>query len=160
VLLLFIPGVVIAMAGLLVLNHNSSGVIGGALAVVFLALLVAVEVPLILRAQDRRQEALTGDLTDGAFYAGRASMVGHDRGRRLPTPGTIVFSDAGIRFSPKTEGAVGLELAWDTISGIRLRPQPGKIGIGLLRLALNDGGSRTFTVPRYGPMARVLAEHS
>jgi hypothetical protein len=154
---IYVPIVVIVMALLLVLNHHSSGVIGGIVAVGVIALILGIELPLIVRAQDRRQQSLTEDLPEGGFYAGRASLLAHD-GRRLPVLGTILFTDSGVNFSPKKARIPPLTLAWNDVSRIRLAANPGQIGVGRLTLALTDSATRVFTVPRYGAMARALAQ--
>ena len=158
VIRIYVPVVVIVMALLLVVNHHSSGAIGGIIAVGVTALILGVELPLIIRAQDRRQQALMADLPEGGFYAGRASLLAHDGKRGLPVTGTIFLTATGVTFTPKKSGIPPLNLGWDGVSRIRLASNPGQIGVGRLILTLTDGRTRAFTVPRYGTMACMIAQ--
>lgn len=158
VIRIYVPIVVIVMALLLALNRHSSGAIGAIIAIGLLALILGIEIPLILRAQDRRQQTLMADLPAAGFYAGRASLLAHDGKRGLPVRGTILFTVAGVTFTPKKSGNPPLALGWEDVSRIRLSSNPGQIGVGRLVLTLTDGKTRAFTVPRYGTMARILAE--
>jgi hypothetical protein len=155
---IYVPVVVIVMVLLLALNHHSSGAIGGIVAAGVVALILGIELPLIVRGQDRRQQSLMADLPEGGFYAGRASLFAHDGKRGLPVTGTLLLTVTGVAFTPKKNGKPPLNVAWDDVSRIRLAAEPGKIGVGRLTLTLAGGRTRAFSVPKYGTLARVLAE--
>lgn len=155
---IYVPVVVLVMALLLALNHHSAGAMGGIIAIGAVFLILGIEVPLIIRGQDRRQKALMSELPDGGFYAGRVALLPYDGNRGLPVGGTVVFTVTGLTFAPRKSGAVPLEFSWSDLCRMRLAPMPGKIGVGRLTLTLTDGRTRSFTVPRYGTMARILSQ--
>jgi len=132
VIRIYVPVVVIVMALLLVVNHHSFGCnrrhhrCGGDRPH------SGVELPLIIRAQDRRQQALMADLPKRGFYAGRASLLAHD-GKNVDcrVTGTFFLTATGVTFTPQ-EGAVSLHSTWvgTALAGFRLASNPGQIGVG------------------------------
>lgn len=152
------PGYVLVWVPFLVLDHGLSAVIGFVGGIGFVALLFAVEVPLISRAQDRRQARLMKTLPRDGIFVGTASIfpIKAEQGR-FPRSGTITFTRQGVSFSPK-RGTEPFNLDWSGVSQLRLVPMPRTIGVGRLTLDLIDGHRRVFSVPRCKAMARALAK--
>lgn len=160
ILRLFAGVVVIVLVGVLAVNHRASGIEGALIGIGVIAVLVGGEFALIFRLRQRRDMKMTRGLGPGEFFAGRVSMFPFEGRRGLPASGTIVFSDVGAKFSPKRDGSQSVDLPWTGVEQISLRPQPGKIGVGLLVLRLPGGDARTFSVAGYGAMAKALSERS
>jgi len=142
------------MGVLLAINHRSSGVVGAVLALAVIALIIGVEVPWLLRRQQRKQADRLRNLPDGAFYAGLAST-------RLPSrrglvQGALRFEVQGASFAPLRGDRTASEIPWTSVARLRLRPAPGQPFAALLVLALSDGTERSFIVRGYSDLARIL----
>lgn len=155
VLRIFIPIVVVVVVGVGALA-GSAGWIGGAIAVAVIALILGIELPLIRRGQQRRQQRLTEILPSGGIYLCRSSMYPIAGGRGLPTAGLLFFGESEVLFTPKKSEKAPTSISWTEVAHFRLAPMPGKIGVGLLTLVLKDNSSRRFSVANFGPMARQV----
>jgi hypothetical protein len=153
------PGFVIAMGGVVAIDHRPSVVIGGLIISAVLMLIFGVEFTLIRRTQRRRQQAQMATLPNGGIFSGRVSMFPSEGARGIPKIGNILFDTLGVTFTPNNTDSSSVTIGWRTVSRIRLGPVRGKIGVGRLTLTLTDGSTRAFSVPLYASMAEVLTNH-
>jgi hypothetical protein len=158
---LYIPGVIIFLILLAVVDRHSAGVVGAALGIGAVALILGIELPLIRRTQRRRQGAMMANLPKGGIYAGQGGLFRTDGQppRRYADTGTILLDQRGIDFQPKKQDHPPVSIPWSDVMRIQLGPVPGKIGVGRLILSLRNGSARRFSVPNYGALAKALSDH-
>jgi hypothetical protein len=150
--------VLIAMALLSVQDHNSAAVLGGLAAAAVAALIAAIEIPLVLKLEARRQRRVFGTAPVGTLFAARVSQVGTLAGavsgpasaRRGLRRGTLLVNAAGVSFTSLTGRGEQRDtnLSWQQVSAVRLMPRPGKAG-GHLKAITNDGQVVSWLIPHF-----------
>ena len=158
--------VLVVMTFLGIRDHNSAALIGGLGAVGVMAVIGAIEIPLLLRVMARRQRRLLHAAPEGTLFAGRVSQSGVLAGavsgpaaaRRGLRQGTLLLNDAGICFAPavKRGHQSEMELTWQQLSALRLTPSPASAGARLEAIT-SDGQAVSWLVPHYGVSALVQA---
>jgi hypothetical protein len=156
----------IAMTFLGVQGHNSAAVLGGLVALAVAALIGAIEIPLLLRLQARRQRRVFDTAPEGTLFAARVSQVGTLAGaasgpesaRRGLRQGTLLLNATGISFtsSARRGGQRETNLSWQQLSAVRLTPSPGSAA-GRLRAITSNGQVVTWLIPHYSVGTLVQA---
>jgi len=142
------------MALVLALNHRSSGIIGAVIALVVIALIIGIEVPLILRSQRKRQDERLRKLPNGAFYACRGTTV--LPGNRTQVAGNMVLDQRGITFTPLRDKKAPLIVQWSEVIRLQLGRSRTQPLAGSLVLDKADGTKQAFQVRPWGDLAKVL----
>jgi hypothetical protein len=159
--------VLIAMALLSVRDHNSAAVLGGLAAAGVAALILAIEMPLVLRLQARTQRRVFDTAPHGTLFAGRVSQVGTLAGavsgptsaRRGLRQGTLLINEDGVSFTSSTRRGVQRDtnLSWHHLSALRLTPSPGK-PTGRLKAITTEGQVVSWLIGHFscGPLIQAL----
>jgi hypothetical protein len=151
---LLVP-IIFALVLVLALNHRSSGIIGGIIAVAVMGAIIGIEVPLLLRSQRRRQAERLRKLPNGAFYAcrGSTSLPEH----RIQVTGNMIFDQNGITFTPLRNTHTPLIVHWSEVVRLHLGRSRSQPLAGSLVLDKSDGTKQTFIVRAWGGLSEVLA---
>jgi len=159
--------VLVAMALLGVRDHNPAAVLGGLAAVGVAALILAIEMPLVLRLQARRQRRVFDTAPHGTLFAARVSQVGTLAGavsgpasaRRGLRQGTLLINEDGISFTSSRRRGVQRDtnLRWQQLSALRLTPSPSK-PTGRLKAVTTDGQIVSWLIGHSscGPLIQAL----
>jgi hypothetical protein len=164
----------IAMALLSVQDHNSAALLGGLAAVAVAVLIYALEIPVLLRLQARRQRRVFDNAPEGTLFASRVSQIGTLAGavsgpasaRRGLRQGTLLINATGVSFTSSTRRGAQRDtsLSWQQLSALRLTPSPSKPS-GRLKAITTDGQVVSWVIPHpsCGPLIQALdqirAEH-
>jgi hypothetical protein len=137
----------IVSALLLLLDHDSSMIIGGLVALVITGLIFAVEFPLIMRAQRRRREKLLRSAPPGTVFVSSATApAGRPRGDgtkyRRRVFGYIRVGQEGICFTSKSRPPRESVVSWDGVRQLRVT-QPLRQPLSA-RLEVSTTNSETF----------------
>ena len=138
-------------------SHNYASVAELGLVVFgILAVIMAVETPLILRVFARRQQRLFSAAPAGTLFATYVRQVGTLAGavsgpasaRRGLRPGKLLLNSSGLSFTPSGNRGLPCEttLTWRQLSDLRLRPSPGLAG-GRLEVITTHGEIVSWLVP-------------
>lgn len=156
----------VAMAFLGVRGHNSAAVLGGLVALAVAALIGAIEIPLLLWLQARRQRRVFDTAPEGTLFAARVSQVGTLAGavsgpasaRRGLRQGTLLLNATGISFtsSVRRGGLRETSLSWQQLSAVRLTPSSGSAA-GRLRAITSNGQVVSWLIPSYSVGTLVQA---
>ena len=129
-------------------------------ALVFLgvvAVVAAVQVPLLQQRWRRLENERLASLPAGAFYAGPARAEGSPGAGEKPVPGELVLDKNGVSFTPKREAPPGSSIAWAKIASARLRPVSTAPLAGSLELSLIGGSKQSYVVQRCESLADALS---
>lgn len=150
--------VLIAMAFLGVHSRNSAAVLGGLAALGVAALIGAIEIPLLLRLQARKQRRVFDTAPQGTLFAARVSQLGTLAGavsgpasaRRGLRQGTLALNATGLSFSSSARRGMQryTNLSWQQLSAVRLTPSPGSAA-GRLKAITIDGQVVSWLIPHY-----------
>jgi hypothetical protein len=137
----------IVSALLLLLDHDSSMIVGGMVALVIMGLIVAVEFPLIMRAQRRRREKLLRSAPPGTVFVSSATApAGRPRGDGTksvrPVFGYIRLGQEGICFTSKSRPPRESVVSWDGVRQLRVT-QPLRQPLSA-RLEVSTTNGETF----------------
>jgi hypothetical protein len=167
--------VIVLLAFLAVTSHKYASV--GELALVvfgFLAVILAVETPLILRVLARRQQRLLTSSPPGTLFAAYVRQVGTLAGavsgpasaRSGLRPGKLLLNGGGVSFTPSGNRGLPYDttLSWRQLSDVRLTPSPGS-ACGRLEVITGNGQVVSWVIPSSAVtrlidvLDRVQAEH-
>jgi hypothetical protein len=118
-------------------------------------LIVAIELPLLLRKQRRRQDERMRNLAPGSIYAGPAGIT--LPGGRREVQGDLLIDSQGVTFTPTKAGGPQINILWPSISSVTLRPARSRPLSGALMLSKNDGTTDSFIVRGYEQLAAALS---
>jgi hypothetical protein len=120
------------------------------------AILLGIELPLILRVQRRRRQAVLHGLPPDAIYQCRARARDEARPSRF-VDGTLYLDSRGATFTPKHVRPFQTKTCtWAEVTRISLRPAKGSTNAGLLVLTIPQGGTLTFRIVSFGNLAEIL----
>jgi hypothetical protein len=145
---------VVAFLG--VRGHNSAAVIGGLGALGVMAVIAAIEIPLVLRVMARRQQRVFDTAPQGTLFAARVSQLGTLAGavsgpesaRRGLRQGTLLLNATGVSFTPSARrgGQGDTSISWQELSAVRLSPSPGSASARLQAIT-GDGRAVSWLIP-------------
>jgi hypothetical protein len=149
---------VIALVMVWALSDSKKGTIAAVIFLAAIALIAAIQVPLLQRRWRRLEAGRLASLPADTVYAGPAraeSPPGSGSGR--PVPGEIILDATGLSFLAKRETpANSFSFKWHEMSHIRLSPISYAPLAGSLVLTLARGSTQSFVVQRCGSLADTL----
>ena len=149
---------VIALIMVWAISDSRKGTIAAVIFLAAIALIAAIEVPLLERRWRRLEEQRLASLPEGAIYAGPARAEGAPgSGSGRPVAGELILDAKGVSFTPKRTAQVGnLSFGWAEMSHIKLNPITYAPLAGSLVLTLAGGATQNFLVQRCGSLADKL----
>jgi hypothetical protein len=143
-------GVLVGMVAPGVVSHNSAAVVGALIAIVVMAVLMAVEVPLILRAARRRRQRLLNHAPPGTRFAAMATSRGWRGAPPFGSPVSLGRSRGLLRIdhvgvSYQVSGAAAETYRWKQVSRVEVKPRTPLTG--LLDVITASGLIRQWQVP-------------
>ena len=149
---------VIAVVMVWAISDSRKGIVAALVFLAVIALIAAIQVPLLQRRWRRLEEQRLASLPEGAIYVGPARAEGlSGSGSARPVPGELVLDAEGISFIPKRADQAGnLSFKWADMSHIRLNPITYAPMAGSLELTLARGATQSFLVQRCGSLADKL----
>ena len=150
----------IALVMVWAISDSRKGTIAAMVFLALIALIAAIEVPILERRWRRLEQQRLASLPPGAIYAGPARAEEPEgSGSRRPIPGELILDATGVSFLPKRATPNGkLSFKWAEISHVKLDPITYAPLAGALVLTLARGGAtQSFLVQRCGSLADKLA---
>ena len=140
------------------LNHSSKVIVAATIFLGVVALLAAIQVPLLKRRWLRLEESRLRSLSGDAIYAGPAraeNLPGASGSRQIG--GELVLNRQGLSFTPRRSTEVpALNIAWADMTHIRLSPISNAPVAGSLEVTLFGGSTQRFVVQRCESLANKL----
>ena len=149
----------IALVMVWVLNNTRRGVTEAVIFLAAIALVAAVQVPLLKSRWRRLDQQRLAALPEGAIYAGPARAESSSGSGGRPVPGELLLDRGGVSFTPRrADATVPSKLSWAGISHVELRPVAAAPLAGSLVLTVGGGIKHSFLVQRCEGLADVLSE--